>query len=237
MPQTPHTEKHFTAGQAVRDTVIGMADGLTVPFALAAGLTGAIDSVQIIVTAGFAEIAAGSIAMGLGGYLAAKSDAEHYAKEREREKREVVEIPDEEMREVAQVFKSYGLSDKDSAPIVEALSKNPKKWVDFMMRFELGLEKPDPKRALASALTIGGAYAVGGLIPLSPYVVASIFENMTVTTALLISVTLTLAALFVFGFIKGRFTGTRPMRSALQTAFIGSVAAGAAFGIARLIGG
>lgn len=237
MPQTPHTEKHFTAGQTVRDTVIGMADGLTVPFALAAGLTGAIDSVEIIVTAGFAEIAAGSIAMGLGGYLAAKSDAEHYAKEREREKREVVEIPDEEMREVAQVFKSYGLSDKDSAPIVEALSKNPKKWVDFMMRFELGLEKPDPKRALASALTIGGAYAVGGLIPLSPYVVASVFENMTVTTALLISVTLTLVALFVFGFIKGRFTGTRPLRSALQTALIGSVAAGAAFGIARLIGG
>lgn len=237
MPQTPHTEKHFTAGQTVRDTVIGMADGLTVPFALAAGLTGAIDSVEIIVTAGFAEIAAGSIAMGLGGYLAAKSDAEHYAKEHEREKREVVEIPDEEMREVAQVFKSYGLSDKDSAPIVEALSKNPKKWVDFMMRFELGLEKPDPKRALASALTIGGAYAVGGLIPLSPYVVASIFENMTVTTALLISVALTLVALFVFGFIKGRFTGTRPLRSALQTALIGSVAAGAAFGIARLIGG
>ncbi|MGZ5482780.1 MAG: VIT1/CCC1 transporter family protein [Pyrinomonadaceae bacterium] len=237
MPQTPHTEKHFTAGQTVRDTVIGMADGLTVPFALAAGLTGAIDSVEIIVTAGFAEIAAGSIAMGLGGYLAAKSDAEHYAKEREREKREVIEIPDEEMREVAQVFKSYGLSDKDSAPIVEALSKNPKKWVDFMMRFELGLEKPDPKRALASALTIGGAYAVGGLIPLSPYVVASVFENMTVTTALLFSVSLTLVALFVFGFIKGRFTGTRPLRSALQTALIGSVAAGAAFSIAKLIGG
>lgn len=237
MPQTPHTEKHFTAGQAVRDTVIGMADGLTVPFALAAGLTGAIDSVEIIVTAGFAEIAAGTIAMGLGGYLAAKSDAEHYAKEREREKREVVEIPDEEMREVAQVFKSYGLSAKDSAPIVEALSKNPKKWVDFMMRFELGLEKPDPKRALASALTIGGAYAVGGLIPLSPYVVASVFDNMTVTTALLFSVTLTLVALLVFGFIKGRYTGTRPLRSALQTAFIGSVAAGVAFLIARLIGG
>lgn len=237
MPQTPHIERHFTASEVVRDVVIGMSDGLTVPFALAAGLTGAAAiTTHIIVTAGLAEIAAGSIAMGLGGYLAAKSDAEHYVKEREREKREVVEIPDEEMREVAQVFKSYGLSAKDSAPIVEALSKNPKKWVDFMMRFELGLEKPDPKRALASALTIGGSYAVGGLIPLSPYVVASVFENMTVTTALLISVTLTLIALFVFGFIKGRFTGTRPLRSALQTAFIGSVAAGAAFLIARLIG-
>src|SRR5687768_5834305 len=230
MPQTPHTEKHFTAGQTVRDTVIGMADGLTVPFALAAGLTGAIDSANIIVTAGFAEIAAGSIAMGLGGYLAAKSDAEHYAKEREREKREVVEIPDEEMREVAQVFKSYGLSAKDSAPIVEALSKNPKKWVDFMMRFELGLEKPDPKRALASALTIGGAYAVGGFVPLAPYMASN-----DVTTALLFSIVLTLLALLIFGFVKGRFTGMRPVRSALQTAFIGSAAAGAAFLIARLI--
>ena len=236
MPQTRHTEKHFTAGETVRDIVIGMADGLTVPFALAAGLTGAIDSANIIVTAGFAEIAAGSIAMGLGGYLAAKSDAEHYAKEREREKREVVEIPDEEMREVAQVFKSYGLSEKDSAPIVEALSKNPRKWVDFMMRFELGLEKPDPKRALASALTIGGSYAVGGLVPMLPYIEASVFKNLSLTAALLFSVTLTLIALFVFGFIKGRFTGTRPMRSALQTALIGSVAAGAAFLIARLIG-
>ena len=232
MPQTPHTETHFTAGQTVRDTVIGMADGLTVPFALAAGLTGAIDSANIIVTAGFAEIAAGSIAMGLGGYLAAKSDAEHYAKEREREKREVVEIPDEEMREVAQVFKSYGLSDKDSAPIVEALSKNPKKWVDFMMRFELGLEKPEPGRALRSALTIAGAYIAGGLIPLAPY-----FFSHTTTEALFYSVGFTLSALLVFGFVKGRFTGTRPVRSALQTALIGSLAAGAAFAIARLIGG
>src|SRR4029079_8060169 len=143
MPQTPHIERHFTSSEVVRDIVIGMADGLTVPFALAAGLTGAIQNTGIIVTAGLAEIAAGSIAMGLGGYLAAKSDAEHYAKEREREKREVIEIPDEEMREVAQVFKSYGLSDRQSAPIVEALSKDSKKWVDFMMRFELGLEKPD----------------------------------------------------------------------------------------------
>ena len=235
MPQTRHVERHFTAGETVRDVVIGMSDGLTVPFALAAGLTGAIDSAGIIVTAGLAEIAAGSIAMGLGGYLAAKSDAEHYAKEREREKREVIEIPDEEMREVAQVFKSYGLSDRESAPIVEALSQDPKKWVDFMMRFELGLEKPDPKRALASALTIGGSYAVGGLVPLLPYIAAAIFKNITVFKALLFSVTLTLLALLVFGFIKGRYTGTRPLRSALQTALIGSLAAGAAFLIARLI--
>src|SRR5688572_31327126 len=170
MPQTPHTEKHFTAGQTVRDTVIGMADGLTVPFALAAGLTGAIDSANIIVTAGFAEIAAGSIAMGLGGYLAAKSDAEHYAKEREREKREVKEIPHEEMREVAEVFQAYGLTPEQTWPIVQALRKQPRNWIDFMMRFELGLEKPDPKRALTSALTIAGAYVVGGLIPLAPYI-------------------------------------------------------------------
>jgi VIT1/CCC1 family predicted Fe2+/Mn2+ transporter len=234
MPQTRHTERHFTAGETVRDIVIGMSDGLTVPFALAAGLTGAIAQAGIIVTAGLAEIAAGSIAMGLGGYLAARSDAEHYAKEREREKREVKEIPDEEKREVAQVFHSYGLSDEESEPIVEALAKHPQKWVDFMMRFELGLEKPDPKRALVSAFTIAASYVAGGLIPLAPYIVAD-FEQLSVATALLFSVALTLVALFVFGFIKGRYTGTRPLRSALQTALIGSVAAGAAFLIARLI--
>ena len=232
MPQTPHTERHFTSSEVVRDTVIGMADGLTVPFALAAGLSGAIDQTAIIVTAGLAEIAAGSIAMGLGGYMAAKSDAEHYAKEREREKREVAEIPHEEMREVAEVFQAYGLTPEQTWPIVQALRKQPRNWVDFMMRFELGLEKPDPKRALTSALTIAGAYVVGGLIPLSPY----IFLPKT-SDALLLSVVLTLIALLVFGFVKGRFTGTRPLKSALQTAFIGSVAAGAAFAIARMIGG
>lgn len=237
MPQTRHVERHFTAGETVRDIVIGMSDGLTVPFALAAGLTGAIDHVGIIVTAGLAEIAAGSIAMGLGGYLAAKSDAEHYAKEREREKREVVEIPDEEMREVAQVFHSYGLSPEESAPIVEALARQPKKWVDFMMRFELGLEKPDPKRAFISAFTIAASYVAGGLIPLGPYIVATYVRTLDVSTALLLSVGVTLLALLVFGFIKGRYTGTRPARSALQTALIGSVAAGAAFLIARAISG
>ena len=235
MPQTRHIERHFTAGETVRDIVIGMSDGLTVPFALAAGLTGAIAQAGIIVTAGLAEIAAGSIAMGLGGYLAAKSDAEHYAKEREREKREVKEIPDEEKREVAQVFHSYGLSDEESEPIVEALAKHPQKWVDFMMRFELGLEKPDPKRALVSAFTIALSYVAGGLIPLAPYIVADFVKQMSLATALLLSVAVTLAALFVFGFIKGRYTGTRPLRSALQTALIGSLAAGAAFLIARLI--
>ncbi len=235
MPKTRHVERHFTAGNTVRDIVIGMSDGLTVPFALAAGLTGAIDRAGIIVTAGLAEIAAGSIAMGLGGYLAAKSDSEHYAKEREREKREVVEIPEEEKREVAQVFHSYGLSKQESEPIVEALSKHPKKWVDFMMRFELGLEKPDPKRAPISALTIAASYVAGGLIPLAPYIAAAYIKHVSIVTALFYSVGLTLLALLVFGFIKGRYTGTRPARSALQTALIGSLAAGAAFLIARAI--
>lgn len=232
MPQTPHIERHFTSSEVVRDVVIGMADGLTVPFALAAGLSGAISQTGIIVTAGLAEIAAGSIAMGLGGYMAAKSDAEHYAKEREREKREVQEIPHEEMREVAEVFQAYGLTEEETWPIVQALKRQPRNWVDFMMRFELGLEKPNPRRALVSALTIGGAYIAGGLIPLAPY-----FASDTISVALLYSVVLTIAALLVFGFIKGRFTGTRPVKSALQTALIGSAAAGAAFAIARAIGG
>src|SRR5437588_10501572 len=182
MPQTRHTERHFTAGETVRDIVIGRSDGLAVPFALAAGLTGIATSSGIIVTAGLAEIAAGSIAMGLGGYLAAKSDAEHYAKEHEREKREVVEIPDEEKREVAQVFHSYGLSYEESQPIVEALAKHPKKWVDFMMRFELGLERPDPKRALVSALTIALSYVAGGLIPLAPYIAAAYLHRISILT-------------------------------------------------------
>jgi len=236
MPQTPHTERHFTASDVVRDVVIGMSDGLTVPFALAAGLTGglagAVNHNAIIVTAGLAEIAAGSIAMGLGGYLAAKSDAEHYAKEREREKREVAEIPHEEMREVAEVFQEYGLTEEETRPIVEALRRQPTKWIDFMMRFELGLEKPEPKRAMTSALTIGGAYAAGGFVPLAPYMLTG-----DPSRALLISIVVTLFALLIFGFVKGRFTGTRPLRSALQTALIGSAAAGAAFAIARAIGG
>lgn len=230
MPQTPHIERHFMASEVVRDVVIGMSDGLTVPFALAAGLSGAIASTRIIVTAGLAEIAAGAIAMGLGGYLAAKSDAEHYLKEREREKREVAEIPHEEMREVAEVFQEYGLTEAETTPIVEALRRRPKQWIDFMMRFELGLEKPEPKRAMTSALTIGGAYIAGGMIPLAPYIF-----NENISVSLILSTAFTLIALIVFGFVKGRFTGMKPVRSALQTAFIGSAAAGAAFAIAKLI--
>jgi VIT1/CCC1 family predicted Fe2+/Mn2+ transporter len=167
--------------------------------------------------------------------LGAKSDAEHYAKEREREKLEVKEIPEEEMREVAEVFHSYGLTAAESDPIVAALAKHPKKWIDFMMRFELGLEKPDPKRALISALTIAASYMAGGLIPLAPYIASNFLKRANITIALLYSVGLTLLALLVFGFIKGHYTGTRPVRSALQTALIGSLAAGAAFLIARAI--
>jgi VIT1/CCC1 family predicted Fe2+/Mn2+ transporter len=230
MPQTRHVERHFTAGEAVRDVVIGMSDGLTVPFALAAGLSGAVASSNVVITAGLAEIAAGSIAMGLGGYLAARSDAEHYGSERRREEREVVEVPEEERREVAAIFRSYGLTDAQTAPLVEALSKRPRKWVDFMMRHELGLERPDPGRALRSALTIAGAYVAGGLIPLCPY-----FFTRDVRAGLAVSVVSTVAALLIFGYIKGHFTGARPLRSSLQTALIGGLAAAAAFLIARAI--
>ncbi len=230
MPQTPHTEEHFTAGETVRDIVIGMSDGLTVPFALAAGLSGAVAVTSIIVTAGLAEIAAGSIAMGLGGFLAARSDAEHFASERRREEQEVIEKPDAERAEVAAVFQSYGLTAAESAPLVEALAARPQAWVDFMMRFELGLERPEPRRALTSALTIAGSYIAGGLIPLSPYL---LLDNAA--TALIWSVGLTLIALLVFGAVKGRFTGTNPLRSGLQTALIGGLAAAAAFLIARAI--
>ena len=230
MPQTPHIERHFTAGEVVRDVVIGMSDGLTVPFALAAGISGAVDNSRLVVIAGLAEIAAGSIAMGLGGYLAARSDAEHYESERQREEREIEEIPDEEAREVQKVFTDYGLSRDESAQVVESLTKKPKEWVDFMMRFELGLEEPDPKRALQSALTIAGSYIAGGFIPLSPYMALH-----SSRVALVWSAVVTLVALGVFGYIKGRFTGSRPRRSALQTIVIGGLAAGAAFLIAKAI--
>jgi len=233
MPQTPHVEHHFTAGENVRDIVIGMSDGLTVPFALAAGLTGAVAATRIIVTAGLAEIAAGSIAMGLGGYLAARSDADHYASERRREEFEVVEKTEIEREEVTEVFREYGLTDEHIAPVLRAFEAKPKAWVDFMMRFELGLEEPDPKRALTSALTIAGAYIAGGLIPLAPYMVL----HHDVRGALLASVALTLAALLVFGGVKGRFTGAPPVRSALQTMLVGGLAAAAAFVLARLLGG
>ena len=230
MPPTPHIEKHFTGSATVRDLVIGMSDGLTVPFALAAGLSGAIDTTSIIITAGLAEIAAGSIAMGLGGYLADKSDAEHYTSERVREETEVIEKPEIEAREVADVFQSYGLTAKESKPIVDALRKRPQAWVDFMMRFELGLEKPDPKRAFISAVTIAGAYIAGGFIPLGPYLFLA-----KASTALPISVITTLIALAIFGYIKGHFTGAPPLRSAIQTTLIGGLAAGVAFMIARVI--
>ena len=230
MPQTPHIEHHFTASDTVRDVVIGMSDGLTVPFALAAGLSGAVAASGIIVTAGLAEIAAGSIAMGLGGYLAARSDADHYASERERERREVKEKPDLEEREVSEIFEAYGLTHEETEPILKAFRNHPKSWIDFMMRFELGLEKPDPSRALKSAATIGAAYAVGGFVPLVPYILLP-----TAGSALPFSIAVTLAALLAFGFVKGRFTGAKPAKSALQTVLIGSLAAAAAFAIARAI--
>ncbi len=230
MPQTEHIEKHFKSSEIVRDVVIGMSDGLTVPFALAAGLSGALTVARIVITAGLAEIAAGSIAMGLGGYLAARSDAEHYASEEAREHREVREQAEEEEAEVERVFAAYGLTKEQSAPIVDALRRQPKAWVDFMMRFELGLEQPNPNRAWHSALTIAGAYVAGGLIPLCPYMFVD-----NIRTGLAFSVLVTLAALAFFGFVKGQFTGVRPIRSAMQTVSIGGLAAGAAFAIARAI--
>lgn len=230
MPQTPHVEHHFSASDTIRDMVIGMSDGLTVPFALAAGLSGAVANTSIVVTAGFAEIAAGSIAMGLGGYLAARTDAEHYATERAREEREVVEMPEAEAREVSGILQAYGLDEPSARQAVAALRAEPKRWVDFMMKFELGMEEPDPKRARTSALTIALSYVGGGLIPLAPYVLLG-----SLGTALVVSVIVTLLALAVFGFAKGKFTTHRPFRSAWQTVLVGGLAAGAAFALAKAI--
>jgi len=230
MPQTRHIEKHFTSSEVVRDIVIGMSDGLTVPFALAAGLSGAVESSGIIITAGLAEVAAGAIAMGLGGYLAARTDAEHFASERAREEQETREMPEAEAAEVADILRTYGLGEDMVGPVVNSIRADTKRWVDFMMRFELGLEEPDPTRASKSAFTIALSYVGGGLVPLAPY-----FFFRSVHEALISSVIVTLLALLAFGYIKGKFTTARPLRSAWQTVVVGGLAAAAAFAIAKAI--
>ncbi|KAL9243494.1 hypothetical protein vseg_017373 [Gypsophila vaccaria] len=225
-----HKEKHFTAGEVVRDIIIGVSDGLTVPFALAAGLSGANAPSSIILTAGIAEVAAGAISMGLGGYLAAKSEADHYAKELKREEDEIIAVPDTEAAEVAEILSEYGIEAHEYAPVVNALRKKPQAWLEFMMKFELGLEKPDPRRALESAFTIAIAYIIGGIVPLFPYIFIP-----EANKAVMASVVVTLIALLIFGFAKGYYTGNRPFRSAFQTALIGAIASAAAFGMAKLV--
>jgi vacuolar iron transporter family protein len=229
VPATPHIEKHFTAPESVRDIVIGMADGLTVPFALAAGLSGAVSSTKIIVLAGAAEIAAGAIAMGLGGYLAAKTDLEHFVAERNREIAETHTMAEEETLEVQRVLAEWGLSEGDQKPLITAITSDRDRWVDFMMRFELGLEEPAPGRAVKSASTIAVSYIVGGLIPLTPYMIWGDLE-----TALQASVVVTIVALYIFGYVKAQFTALNPWRGGLQTMLIGGLAASAAYGIARI---
>ncbi len=228
MPSTPHVERHFTATEAVRDVVIGMSDGLTVPFALAAGLSAAVTSSSLIVTAGLAEVAAGAIAMGLGGYLAAKTDIEHFDAEVARERREIAEVPHREVAEVERVMRGFGLEGEPLERVVAAITADRDRWVEFMMRFELGIERPDPRRAFTSAFTIGGAYIVGGLVPLVPYMLVP-----AVPDAMVWSVISTGVALLAFGAIKGRFTGMNLVRSAVQTLVVGGLAAGAAFGLAH----
>jgi VIT1/CCC1 family predicted Fe2+/Mn2+ transporter len=225
-----HIEGHFESSATVRDVVIGLSDGLTVPFALAAGLSGAVASSHIVVLAGLAEIAAGSIAMGLGGYLAARGDVEHYYSELGREKREIVERTHDEEEEIYEIFEAYSVDREAATPVLEALKKNPDAWVDFMMRFELGLEEPAANRAHRSALTIAASYVAGGFVPLLPYMFMA-----SSTSALEVSVVITLLALALFGGVKGKLVGTGAMKSALQTVSIGGAAAAAAYLLAWLL--
>jgi VIT1/CCC1 family predicted Fe2+/Mn2+ transporter len=222
-----HVERHFLNSQTVRDVVIGMADGLTVPFALAAGISAALASTRVVVTAGLAEIVAGATAMGLGGYLAARGEQEHFRSEEKREYSEVERLPEQERAELREIFSAYGLQKPELDSVVSALSADKKRWVDFMMRFELGLERPDPRRAPVSAATIAASYAVGGLIPLAPYMVEDDARR-----ALMHSAVLTGVALLVFGAVKGRLTGGQPLKSGLQTLLVGGLAAGAAYYLA-----
>ncbi len=225
-----HKELHLQSSDLLTDIVIGMSDGLTVPFALAAGLSGAVSNTNLIVIAGIAEIAAGSIAMGLGGYLAGKTEIDHYNSELKREYDEVENLPQKEKEEVKDFFSSLGLSEEVQQKAVEEMTKDKDKWVDFMMKYELGLDKPDSKRARKSAFNIGMSYVVGGIIPLSPY-----FFTHDGLTGLKISAGITLICLFIFGFFKSRITGVNPWAGALRVMLIGAAAAGCAFGVARLI--
>lgn len=227
-----HDEHHLKSSDTIRDIVIGMSDGLTVPFALAAGLSGAVNSSGIVITAGIAEIVAGSIAMGLGGFLAGKTEADHYAAELKREYDEVERVPEEEKAEVKEVFASFGLSDALQTQVADEMAKDKDKWVDFMMRYELGLEKPLANRASQSAITIGLSYIVGGIIPLTPY----FFESNS-QTALGYSCIITMICLFVFGYFKSKVTGQPPISGAFKVLIIGALAAAAAFGMAKLITG
>jgi len=227
-----HDEQHLRSSDTIRDIVIGMSDGLTVPFALAAGLSGAISKSGIVVTAGIAEIVAGSIAMGLGGFLAGRTELDHYNAELKREYDEVERVPEQEKAEVKEVFADFGLSVALQDQIADEMAKDKDKWVDFMMRYELGLEKPQANRASQSAITIGISYIVGGIIPLSPY-----FFIAESQRALLYSCAITIVCLFVFGYFKSKVTGQPVVAGAFKVLFIGALAAAAAFVMAKLING
>jgi vacuolar iron transporter family protein len=224
-----HSEEHLTSSAFLRDVVIGMSDGLTVPFALAAGLSGAIDSSSIIVIAGIAEVAAGSIAMGLGGYLSGKTEQDHYVNEEKREHFEVENLREREIEETKEFFANIGLSKEVQEQATKEIAQDKNRWVEFMMKYELGLDKPDPKRATKSALNIGLSYIAGGIIPLSPY-----FFISNSNEALKYSVVATLICLFIFGYFKSKMTGVNPLWGAIRVTLIGAIAAGAAFGIAKL---
>jgi predicted membrane protein (TIGR00267 family) len=227
-----HHEHHLKSSDTIRDIVIGMSDGLTVPFALAAGLSGAINSSGIVVTAGIAEIVAGSIAMGLGGFLAGRTEADHYSSELKREYEEIERVPEQEKSEVKEVFANFGLSIALQSQIADEMAKDKDKWVDFMMRYELGLEKPEANRATQSAVTIGVSYVIGGIIPLSPY-----FFSANSQHALYYSCAITMVCLFVFGYFKSKVTGQPALAGALKVLLIGALAAAAAFSMAKLING
>jgi len=229
--QIHHHEEHLKSSDFITDVVIGMSDGLTVPFALAAGLSSAVSNNSIIITAGIAEIVAGCIAMGLGGYLAGRTEQEHYQSELKRENDEVELVPEKEIMEVKEIFAGYGISEQGQAMLAKELSMDKTKWVKFMMKFELGLEEPNPNRARNSALTIGIAYFIGGLLPLSAY-----FFTQTPENGLIVSAIFTTLCLFVFGYFKSKVTGQPPLIGALKVTMIGLVAAAAAFGIARVVG-
>eukprot|EP00743_Colponemidia_sp_Colp-15_P005342 GILK01005744.1.p1 GENE.GILK01005744.1~~GILK01005744.1.p1 ORF type:complete len:312 (-),score=41.94 GILK01005744.1:263-1135(-) len=225
-----HSEKHFMSSEVVQDAILGMSDGLTVPFALAAGLAGAVSSSSVVVTACIAEIVAGSISMGLGGYLAGRSEIDHYDSERKRELQECEDVPEKEKSETREILAEQGVPADKLESVLDGITRNRERWVDFMMKFELGLDRPNPSRAWMAAFVISFSYLIGGLIPLIPFLIIP-----EVIPALKVSIIETIIALFVFGIVRGHFTGVSKFKSAIQATIVGSLAAGIAFGVAYAV--
>jgi VIT1/CCC1 family predicted Fe2+/Mn2+ transporter len=228
----PKLNKKFrnTNADLVKDIIIGMSDGLTVPFALTAGLSGILSTNHLIIVSGLSEIVAGCISMGLGGYLAGQSEVEHYDTELKRENNEIEISPGVELKEVENIFMEMGVDGPLSKQVALQISKDKDRWADFMMKLELEIERPAKNRASKSAGTIALSYLVGGFIPLFPYILTNSSK-----IGFNVSCMVTILALIIFGYFKSKLTGQPIIKGTIKIALIGIVAASAAYFLAKAV--